>query len=225
MTGTRRSAVLVLATLLPAAAAASSPEAPAGYEYDPENAQDIMELCAGCHGEHGQGGGGGEYPRLAGLPVEYLHDQMMAYRTGVRPGIAMVPYAAENELTAADLLDITTYLAEIELPARMPVIDQSLDSYEKLLIAAKVFNVPRVEGDVDAGREIYADACADCHGDAGAGDGDVPRLAGQHTQYLRQQIENFRSGIRPNEDMAGILDELTGEDVAALLAYLSTADD
>ena len=38
------------------------------YEYDPENGEEINELCAGCHGEFGQGGKEGEYPRLAGQP-------------------------------------------------------------------------------------------------------------------------------------------------------------
>ncbi len=55
------------------------------HDYDPDNGQDINELCAGCHGETGEGGGDGEYPRLAGLPAKYLAGQMWA-RALLRPG-------------------------------------------------------------------------------------------------------------------------------------------
>ena len=42
------------------------------YVYDPDNARDVMRICAGCHGDLGAGGGGGVYPRLAGLNADYL---------------------------------------------------------------------------------------------------------------------------------------------------------
>lgn len=34
-------------------------------------------------------------------------------------------------------------------------------------------------------------ACDACHGDAFLGEGDLPRLAGQHPGYLRRQLEAF----------------------------------
>jgi cytochrome c553 len=48
-----------------------APSAPV-WEYDPENAQEILGTCAGCHGNNGQGGGDGTYPRLAGMRAEYI---------------------------------------------------------------------------------------------------------------------------------------------------------
>lgn len=195
------------------------------YVFDPDNALDIMELCAGCHGEYGQGGGSGEYPRLAGLPAKYLIKQMRVFKSGERESIAMAPYADERELPEQDLLDISNYLAEIDLPSQMPDIDPEMDSYEKLLIASKVFNVARVEGDVVAGKEIYEGECAKCHGNSVAGRGTRPGLVGQYSEYIRVQVELFRSGKRVNKPMDKYIQALSAENLEDLLAYLSTADD
>ncbi len=195
------------------------------YEYDPYNAEEIMELCAGCHGEFGQGGGDGEYPRLAGLPLKYLEGQLRAYISGEREGLVMMAYANEREMPETDLRDISRYLAEIELPSKMPIIDQDLDSLEKLLIASRVFNVPRHEGDPVLGEQIYNKQCKMCHGKNGGGRGKFPQLAGQYSDYIRLQIKDFRSGKRINKQMDKYLAGLTEEHIDNLLAYLSVADD
>ena len=72
---------------------------------------------------------------------------------------------------------------------------------------------------------MYVNECGNCHGEEGWGDGDAPQLAGQHIEYLRRQVENFRSGERANEDMEGILDGLDDEDLQDLFAYLASRDD
>ena len=217
---------LLWLSLIPVASATETQDPGSGEPvYDPDNALDIMELCAGCHGEYGQGGGSGEYPRLAGLPVKYLIKQMEAFQSGERESITMAPYATEREVPEKDLLDISHYLAEIELPSRMPEIDPDLDSYEKLLIASKVFNVARVEGDLEAGKEIYEGKCNKCHGMTVAGRGTRPGLVGQYSEYIRLQIELFRSGERINKPMDKYIQALSPEDVENLLAFLSAADD
>lgn len=195
------------------------------HEYDPYNAQDIMELCAGCHGEYGQGGADGEYPRLAGLPAKYLVKQMRAFKSGERESIVMAPYADEREMPKDDLLDISIFLAEIELPSQMPVIDQNLESYEKLLIAGRVFNVPAIAGDVATGQELYNSQCKKCHGSSTAGKGSVPGLVGQYSEYLSLQIDYFMNGKRLNKVMDKYIKPLTPKDIEALLAYLASADD
>jgi cytochrome c553 len=219
-------ALLVGLLVLPGQSLAEQKAPPAGSgTYDLDNALDIMELCAGCHGEYGQGGAEGEYPRLAGLSVKYLTKAMRAFQSGERESIVMAPYAAEREMPEADLMDISRHLSAIDLPTRMPVIDPDLDSYEKLLIAGKVFNVPQIEGDVAAGQEIYEGQCKKCHGTTIAGRGSRPGLVGQYSEYIEMQIGLFRSGKRVNKPMDKSIQALSDENVQALLAYLSTADD
>ncbi len=195
------------------------------HVYDPDNALDIMELCAGCHGEYGQGGSDGEYPRLAGQSVKYLIKAMRAFQDGTRESIVMAPFAEKREMPEQDLRDISIYLAGIELPSRMPRIDPDLDSYEKLLIASKVFNVPRIEGDTERGQALYDGQCKKCHATTVAGRGPMPGLIGQYSEYIRLQLELFMSGERINKPMDKYLKDMTPEDVEDLLAYLSIADD
>lgn len=216
--------VLVTQPLCSALAQTAHNDRP-GYEYDPYNGEEIMELCAGCHGEFGQGGADGEYPRLAGLPEDYLISQMRAFISRERESIPMIPYANERDTPEQDLLDISIFLSRLKLMKRMPKIPEDMDSYEKLLIASQVFNVPRLEGDHVGGEKLYKHQCQKCHGEAGVGRGSTPLLAGQYTVYLRQQIEFFRGGVRENQKMDKYLLPLSNEDVEKLLAYLSIADD
>ncbi len=195
------------------------------HDYDPENARDINELCAGCHGEFGEGGGDGEYPRLAGLPEKYLVDQLRAFKSKERQSLTMGIWATDRELPEPDLLDISRYLSEVELFETMPDFAPGTSSYEKLLISKRVKNVARYEGDFAEGESIYRKQCRKCHGKEGKGQGSRPFLTGQDTEYLRRQIVLFRNGERSGKEMASYLDELTADQIENLLAYLSIADD
>ncbi len=198
---------------------------PKTHDYDAENGEEINELCAGCHGEYGQGGGDGEYPRLAGLPAKYLAKQLHQFKIQERNSVAMSMYATDREISATDLLDISIYLAEQKLLTIMPHFTPETTSLEKLQTARQVFNVAKYNGDVGMGRELYATKCAKCHGKDGLGKGSTPQLVGQYTDYLRLQIVDFQSGKRTNKRMEKFILPLTSQDIEALLAFLSIADD
>lgn len=204
---------------------AVSGDEPAGYVYDADIGREIMGLCAGCHGEFGQGGGGGEYPRLAGLPARYIAKQLRAFKSGEWENMAMAPYANERELPEADILNISTYLAGLELYTRMPQVDPDLDSYAKLLIAKRVLNIQRYEGDPAAGEAVYSRECRKCHGREGSGQASTPQLAGQYSDYLAQQVTAYRTGKRESLKMKKPLQGLSDADLADILAYLSVVDD
>lgn len=214
-------AVLVTASLVPFVpmawrdAAHAEPESAdgSGWKYDRENAQDIMETCAGCHGRNGLGGKDGEYPRIAGLKERYIAKQLRAFKARERINIPMYPYATERELPPDDVRDIARLLSE-------------MSSRDDLLAAPAAFKIPRVEGgDVDRGAELYEDECSDCHGEEGWGDDDAPQLAGQHTNYLRRQIAQFRAGRRLNEDMDDVFESVEEQDLEDIFAYLASRDD
>jgi len=196
-------------------------------EIDLELGDEINQVCAGCHGEFAEGGKEGEYPRLAGFPAEYIEQQIKLFKTEKRKNMPMRPYMKDKEMLDEDIPSIAAFLSQIKLITKMPDFDENTTSYEKLLIAKRVFNIPRVEGDLEIGEEMYVLDCQLCHGKYGKGkeDSETPPLAGQYTQYLALQIQNFISGERWHEYAEELFSELEAEEINDILAYLSVMDD
>ena len=173
---------------------AANEEAPA---IDLELGEEINETCAGCHGEYGQGSIDGEYPRLAGLTDVYLARQLRLFKQRKRLNIPMLPYTNDRELPEEDLVSIAAYLASIELPTKLPPINEAeFDALARLQASKKVVNIATYPGDVEAGRKFYKQECASCHGQDGYGDDnkDIPQLTGQYSLYLLKQVENYSYG-------------------------------
>ncbi len=202
-------------------------------EYDPDNGEEINETCAGCHGEYGQGGKDGEYPRLAGMPAEFLAKQLHLFRDRKRPNMAMIEYVDDRQMPDEDIQDIAHYLESIELKTKLPPADENdpnFDAYARLLESKKLMQIPRAKGDIDKGKKIFRRECASCHGRKGEGDRKkaVPMLAGQYTSYLWRQVEKLRKKIRihdPDEPEEELLSEFSDEELGDIFAYLSILDD
>jgi len=197
------------------------------YPIDLDLGEEINELCAGCHGEYGQGGKKGEYPRLAGLPAPYIATQIKNFKKEIRKNMPMRPYTNDRELPDEDIPSLAAFLSQIKLSTRIPKFDDSVSAYEKLLIAKKVFNIPKVEGDLALGEELYIDDCQLCHGERGWGkeDSETPPIAGQYTQYMLRQIKDFATGVRWHEYAEALFAEMEDDELQAIMAYLSTMDD
>lgn len=197
------------------------------YPVDLELGEEVNELCAGCHGEFGQGGKKGEYPRLAGLPATYIIAQLELFKNEKRKNMPMRPYTNDRELSDEDIPSIAAFLSQIKLSSQIPKFDDSVSAYEKLLIAKKVFNIPKTQGDIALGEELYIDDCQLCHGVRGGGkdDSDTPPLAGQYTEYMFRQIKDFAQGVRWHEYAEALFAEMEEDELQAIMAYLSTMDD
>jgi cytochrome c553 len=78
-------------------------------------------------------------------------------------------------------------------------------------------------GDAANGQSLAAD-CADCHGDDGLGDEDIPAIAGMDAAKHAKALADFKSGARPDEDemMVDSVAELSDQDMADLAAYFAT---
>ena len=78
------------------------------------------------------------------------------------------------------------------------------------------------KGDAKAG-EAKSTVCQACHGTDGngTGDGQYPRIAGQHADYLAKALHDYKSGARPNAIMAGFAGTLSEEDIDNLAEYYS----
>lgn len=192
--------------------------------FDAERAHDLMGVCATCHGEFGQGGARGEYPRLAGQSEKYIASQLYSFRARIRINIPMFPYTEERELSDEDIHAVAGYLASIKLPTTPPTFKGNEDALTRLQMMEKVMIVPRVEGDIVNGGNIYQEGCASCHNKTGRGRGAYPMLAGQYSNYLLKQVNSYRKGERPHDeaDSRGILSTLKDTDIQDILAYLTS---
>lgn len=76
-----------------------------------------------------------------------------------------------------------------------------------------------IKGDAAAGATKAA-VCAACHGPAGvSANPEWPNLAGQSPKYIREQLQNFKSGLRKNPLMSGQAANLSAQDMADLAAH------
>ena len=74
-------------------------------------------------------------------------------------------------------------------------------------------------GDAAAGEEKSA-VCVACHGnDGNSPSAQFPRIGGQHASYLERALIDYKSGARQNAIMAGIVTQLSKQDMADLAAY------
>jgi len=200
-----------------------------------EYGEEINETCAGCHGENAQGSLDGEYPRLAGMSIQYLSKQLNHFKTRDRLNIPMVPYTNDRELPVEDIEAIIHYISSIELPTRLLAIEEgavedgSFDALGRLKESRAIINIARYPGNLSAGARVYKKECATCHGQSGEGsfDGLIPPLTGQYSVYLKRQIESFREAERVHDapQDADIFKQFGDSEIDDILAFLSVQDD
>lgn len=63
-------------------------------------------------------------------------------------------------------------------------------------------------------------ACQSCHGAKAEGQGNAPRLGGQHRDYLKKQLWNFNFVMREHPVMNANATKLDGDQIDGLAAYL-----
>lgn len=80
------------------------------------------------------------------------------------------------------------------------------------------------EGDPEAGR-IKASTCMGCHGIEDYSNVyptfAVPRLGGQHADYIESALKAYRDGQRNHPTMNAQASSLSDQDMADIAAYLS----
>ena len=87
--------------------------------------------------------------------------------------------------------------------------------------AMALFAVDTAAADVAAGKTKAA-MCAVCHGLNGlAKNPEAPNLAGDNGNYLKKQLNAFKSGARQDPQMSIIAGGLSDDDIADLAAWYS----
>lgn len=96
----------------------------------------------------------------------------------------------------------------------------------KKLIIAMMFALmlaagsAQADGDVANGKALSVD-CADCHGDDGLGDEEVPGIAGMDAAAHAKKLADFKSGAIESE-MADYVGDLSEQDMLDIAAYYAT---
>lgn len=170
-----------------------------------ERGAEIFRTCAACHGPDGGGVPDGTVPRIAGQHFRMLAKQLVDYRHGGRWDIRMEHFTDRHLLPDAQAVaDVAGYVSQLDA-ASAPGVGT---------------------GDhVDRGRGVYAARCQSCHGKSGEGDAGklVPRIAGQHYEYLLRQMYDAVDGRRPNfpREHIRLLAKLERDDLLGVTDFLS----
>jgi cytochrome c553 len=89
--------------------------------------------------------------------------------------------------------------------------------------SAALAQAPAPAGDATRGAQ-RVQMCQGCHGIEGFRTAfpevyNVPRIAGQHPQYLMAALQAYKSGARNHPSMKAIAATLSDQDIADLAAY------
>ncbi|HEY8037820.1 MAG TPA: c-type cytochrome [Methylobacter sp.] len=83
-------------------------------------------------------------------------------------------------------------------------------------------SILHAESNINAGKQ-KASSCASCHGDDGNSMvATFPKLAQQHSSYLKKQLLAFKDGSRSDPMMTPMAMTLSDEDIADISAYYAT---
>lgn len=169
--------------------------------------------CAQCHGANGEGQAAAGFPRLSGLPRDYVVKQLSDFRAGRRKNPVMEPIAkALDDAASAAVADYYAGLKvgvtrNAELPAA------------SIALGARVAQRGNWDKNVPA--------CFACHGPNGAGvPPHFPGITNQPATYTAKQLRDWKSGQRtndPNGLMKSVADRLSDAEIDSVAAYLQNA--
>lgn len=169
----------------------------------------VMEIidsrCVLCHGREGESASA-IYPRLAAQHPDYLQKQLKDFRDGKRKSDTMS--AMVKDIKDDEFVGLAAWFGSRK-PASRRASNADLAAVGKYLF---------VNGNSFSG----VPACSSCHGDAGHGTHQLPRLAGQHPAYLETQLKEFGNRVRNNDNaiMHSVASKLTELETRALSVYI-----
>ena len=168
----------------------------------PAEMREKLDACAACHGENDVSPNQ-DVPSLAAQPDIFTQWQLVYMRDGTRKVEAMKEVV--KNMTDSDIRFYGSYFAS--LPPPVPEHSRPAEAE-----SAEVINLMKPR------------RCANCHDEAMAGKGEMPRLAGQREDYLVKALRDYRSNARRGRGQAAMVEmvsTLTDNDIKLLANYLS----
>ena len=146
-----------------------------------------VQMCVGCHGIIGYQASFPEIhkvPMIAGQSATYITSALTAYKGGDRKHPTM--RAIADTLTEQDIADLAAYYSQLGLK----------DGGAPPATLAKA-TPANVEGLITRNAD---NSCTKCHGANfnTPNDGTVPKLAGQHADYLFVALKSYRVKNNPH---------------------------
>ena len=177
-----------------------------------------VQMCVGCHGIIGYQASFPEIhkvPMIAGQSATYISSALTAYKGGDRKHPTM--RAIADTLTEQDIADLAAYYSQLgvkegDAPAATPA--KAASENVQALIARDKDN-----------------SCTKCQGANfnTPNDGTVPKLAGQHADYLFVALKSYRVKNNPhlgrsNAVMAAQVEpkKFTNAELKTLATYISS---
>jgi len=174
-----------------------------------------VAMCMGCHGIIGYQATFPEVykvPMIAGQSASYISAALTEYQQGDRKHPTMHAIAAS--LTEQDIADLAAYYSQLGLkegdapPGAAPAPSAAIQAL--------------ISRDQD-------NACTKCHGANfnTPNDGSVPKLAGQHPDYLFAALKSYKVQNQPthgrnNAVMGGQAKKYSNAELKELASYIST---
>jgi len=132
----------------------------------------------------------------------------------------MKPTSAMKSLASLLLAAIAAFAFPVaaQQPAQGPAPAASARAAPAAASAAPAM---AVKVDLAAGEAKFAAVCAACHGaDGNSGIPANPKLAQQHPSYIVKQLQEFKSGKRPNAIMQPFAAPLSDADMQNIAAFV-----
>ena len=193
------SALTALALLASANSAIGQEKAGAGGDY----ARRFASECAACHGAEGRSETPGT-PNLAGQHSYYVVTQLFLFREGRRSNAEMT--AIGKTLKDDDLRGFSDFIGTLP-PLPTPPPGEPPDSAR-----------------MSRGKALAEQhKCLFCHGPDLSGGQQVPRIAGQREEYLRESLNGYRTRKRTGYTPAMLepVSTLSAEDVDVLAYFVA----
>ncbi len=208
------------------AAAAAPSKAPAGSSPGSSTAaaggKAIFD-SHGCSGCHGQNGGGGAGPALTHISSQYPPAKLTALLKAPTAKMTAAGMVALT-LNAADMKALVSYVSSLGgtsaasagTPPASGAPAPAQANVEPSATAA-------LSNEGSKGEVIFkTHGCASCHGANGVG-GTAPRLAGQNSSYMVNQLLRFGAGDRAHAlKMTSVAKQLDKEQIRAVAAFLAS---
>ena len=156
-------------------------------------------MCVACHGVQGRSAVA-MFPILAGQSARYMNLQLRDYQAGRRSNALMSPMAMG--LTRDEMRELSDYFSK-----QKPGVQNFVADADKARL-----------GKAKAEETL----CTMCHAGAFAGMNEVPKVAGQHFDYIVKQLTDFKAHARTNDggNMTSVSGTLSEQDIQNLAHYI-----